>query len=116
MTQSEVLITYGWLIALIVAVGVVSWTTLLLQAVFHDRRIALVGVFGSLLVAFVAVFPELTSITSVLKIAAALVCAIFMLWFLLKNFTKAVVYLSVIGVMFSVGTGCWVYQVYQSAG
>ena len=115
MSKGEVLIQYGWLIALVVLIGVISWTSLLLQAIFNDKRIALVGVFGSLLVAFIAVFPELTVFAGILKILAAIVCAVFLLWFLLKNYNKAAVYLPVIGVVFSVGTGYWLYQTYQSA-
>ncbi len=116
ITQSEVLIQYGWLIAVVVSVGVISWTSLLLQAIFHDKRIALVGVFGSLLVAFVAVFPELISFVSQLKMVSAFICAVFMLWFLVKNHNKAKVYLPVLGVVFSAGIGYWIYQMYQAAG
>jgi len=116
MNQTEFLLQYGWLIALTVAVGVVSWAVLLLQALFHDKRIALIGVFGSLLVAFVAVFPELFSFATVLKVAATVFCAVFMLWFLLRNWNKAVVYLSVLGVVLSVGSGYWLYQSYQALG
>ena len=116
MTQSEVLIQYGWLVAVVVSIGVISWTSLLLQAIFHDKRIALVGVFGSLLVAFVAVFPELISFAGQLKMVSAFICAVFMLWFLVKNHNKAKVYLPVLGVVFSAGIGYWIYQMYQAAG
>ena len=116
MTQSQILLEYGWLIALTVGVGVVSWAALLLQALFSDQRIAMVGVFGSLLVAFVAVFPELTTFAGLLKTLSALVCAVFLLWFLYKNYNKPSVYLPFVGVLFSVGTGYWLYQSYQAAG
>jgi hypothetical protein len=115
MTQGEVLIQYGWLIALVVSVGVICWTSLLLQAVFQDKRIALVGVFGSLLVAYPAVFPDLVPVALIFKLFAALINIMFILWFLLKNYKKATVYLPVIGVIFSVGTGYWIYQTYQAA-
>jgi len=113
MTQGEILIQYGWLIALIVAVGVVSWVVILLQAVFHDKRIALVGVFGSLLVAFVAVFPELVPFALFFKVTAAVISSVFLLWFLMTHYKKPYVFLPIIGLGFSLGTGYWLYQMYH---
>jgi len=116
MTQRDVLIQYGWLIALIVSIGVVSWVVLLLQAVFHDKRIALVGVFGSLMVAYPAVFPELVPFAILFKIIAALINLVFIIWFLLTHYKRPFVFVPVIGLVFSLGMGYWLFQMYQSAG
>jgi hypothetical protein len=113
MNQTEFLLNNGWLIALTVSVGVVSWAVLLLQAVFHDKRIALVGVFASLLVAFVAAFPQWLVMANWLKYLAGGLCLIFMLWVWLKNWNKASVYLPVLGVLISAAVGFWLQQQYQ---
>lgn len=115
MTKGDLLINYGWLIALIVTVGVVSWTVLLLQALFYDKRIALVGVFGSLLVAFIAVFPELVPVVVGFKIIAALINLIFILWFLFLHYKRPSVFLPVIGMGLSVLVGFRLYQAYLLA-
>lgn len=114
MNQTEMLLEYGWLIALTVAVGVISWAVLLLQAVFHDKRIALVGVFGSLLFSFLFLFPQVIPIT--VKYVAALICAVFFLWFVIKHFRKPFVFLPAIGVVISAISANWLYQTYQLAG
>ena len=112
MNQTEFLLANGWLIALTVSVGVVSWSVLLLQAVFHDKRIALVGVFASLLVAFVAAFPQWLVMANWLKYLAGLMCLGFMLWVWLKNWSKVSVYLPVLGVLISAAVGYWLHQQY----
>ena len=112
MTQSEFLVHFGWLIALLVSVAVVSWVVLLLQAVFHDKRIALVGLFGSLLVAFWAIFPELVPVAVWFKAATAVVCLGFVLWFLVKNYERPVVYLPVVGLLLTTLVGYRLYQAY----
>ncbi|MGJ8662250.1 MAG: hypothetical protein ACSHWU_01310 [Marinicella sp.] len=115
MTKLEVLNQYGWLIALTVSVGVISWTGLLLQALFHDKRIGIVGVFGSLLVAFIAVFPQWVPYADFFKVLTAIVCVIFIVWFLFTHFKKPAIFLPVIGIVFSLSVGYWLYQSYQLA-
>ena len=116
MNQTEFLMANGWLIALTLSVGVISWAVLLLQAVFHDKRIALVGVFASLLVAFVAAFPQWLVMAQWLKYLAGLLCVGFMLWVWLKNWNKASVFLPVSGVVLSATIGYWLHQQYQMLG
>ena len=117
MNQTEFLLANGWLIALTVSVGVISWAVLLLQAVFHDKRIALVGVFASLLVAFVAAFPEWLVMAQWLKYLAGWMCLGFMLWVWLKNWNKASGYLPVLGVLISAVACYWLRSQYlQLAG
>lgn len=114
MTKAEFLLQYNGLIALTVGVGVISWTVLILQALFHDKRMALVDVFGSLLFSFTFLFPRF--IPQLIKYTATTVCLLFFIWFVLKNFRKAEVYLSAMGVVLSWVAGYWLYDVYQSAG
>jgi len=114
MNQTEMLLEYGWLIALTVAVGVVSWAVLLLQAVFHDKRIAMIGVFGSLLFSFLFLFPQVIPLT--VKYSAALACAVFFIWFVIKHIRKPFVYLPAIAVIICGYSGYWLYQTYQLAG
>jgi hypothetical protein len=114
MNQTEFLLANGWLIALAVSVGVISWTALLLQAVFHDKRIALIGVFASLLVAFVAVFPALLATAQWLKYLSALLCLVFMMWFWLTHWNKVSVYLPVLGVLSSAISGYWLWSQYTA--
>ena len=108
MNQTEILLEYGWLIALSVAVGVISWTVLILQAVFHDKRIALVGVFGSLLFSFLFLFPKIFPMT--VKYGATLLCGVFFLWFVIKNFRKPVVYLPAFGVIICTASAYWLFS------
>lgn len=115
MSQGELLIEYGWVIALIVSIGVISWTVLLLQALMHDKRIALVGVFGSLLVAFVAVFPDLIPFADGFKLAAGVVCMLFLLWFVFNHIKRPVVFLPLIGLALSALVGFRLYQAYLLA-
>ncbi len=95
MTLADVMIQYGWLIALLLTVSVISWSVLLLQALFYDKRIALVGVFASLLVAFIAVFPELVPVAGLTKLFAVVLCLGFMLWFFIKQYHKPYVFMPV---------------------
>ncbi len=104
------MIQYGWLVALLLVVAVSSWLVLLLQALFHDRKIALVGVFASLLVAFVAVFPELGGMAKVIKAAAAGLCVAFLLWFLIKQYHRPYVYLPVMMLLLCAATAGFLWQ------
>ncbi|WP_223787743.1 hypothetical protein [Marinicella meishanensis] len=115
MTQAEFLVEFGWVIAVVVSVGVISWAILLLQAVFHDKRIALVGVFGALLVAYPAVFPELVPVAVVFKYVAAGINLLFLGWFLLTQYKKPVVYLPVLGLLLCALVGYRLYEAYQLA-
>ena len=116
MTQAEFLVEFGWVIALVVSVGVICWAILLLQAVFHDKRIALVGVFGALLVAYPAVFPELVPVAVVFKYVAAGINLLFLGWFLLTQYKKPAVYLPVVGLLLCALVGYRLYEAYQLAG
>ncbi len=115
MTKSELLIEYGWVIALLVSVGVISWVVLLIQALMHDKRIALVGVFGSLMVAFIAAFPELLPFATGFKWAAAVVCLLFLLWFVFTHIKRPVVYLPLVGLALTALVGYRLYQAYLLA-
>ncbi len=112
MTPTEFLYANNWLIALTVAAGVIAWAVLILQALFHDKRIALVGVFGSLLFSFTFMFPAV--IPNLIKYAATGLCVLFFVWFLLRNFRKPVIFLSALVVIFSGVFGWWLYQTYQA--
>lgn len=112
MTTTEFLHNNNWLIALTVAVGVISWSVLILQALFNDKRIALVGVFGSLLFSFTFLFPEF--IPHLIKYSAAVLCLLFFVWFLIKHVKQPVVYLAAIGVVLSSLSAWWLYQGYQA--
>ena len=114
MTATEFLYAYNWLIALTVMVGVISWSVLVLQALFHDKRIALIGVFGSLLFSFTFLFPQF--IPQLIKYSATVLCVLFFVWFVVKNYRKTEVYLSAFGVVLSTVTAYWLYQTYQSIG
>lgn len=114
MNQTEMLLEYGWLIALTVAVGVVSWAFLLLQALFDDKRIALVGVFGSLVFSFLFAFPAF--IPMAVKVVATTLCVVFFLWFVIKNIRKPLVYLPALAVLLSAYSAYWLYQTYLLAG
>ncbi|MCB1583916.1 MAG: hypothetical protein R3E90_11695 [Marinicella sp.] len=114
MNQTEMLLEYGWLIALTVAVGVVSWVYLLLQAVFEDQRIAMVGVFGSLLFSFLFLFPQVVPKT--VKYGATFICAVFFLWFVIKNITHLKVYLPALLILLSLYSAYWLQKTYQAAG
>lgn len=114
MNQTEMLLAYGWLIALTVAVGVVSWAFLLLQALFADKRIALVGVFGSLLFSFLFLFPDVIPLT--VKYAATFICTVFFLWFVIKNISKPKVYLPAIAILLSLYSAYWLHNAYLLAG
>lgn len=112
MTPTEFLYTNNWLIALTVAVGVIAWAVLILQALFSDKRIALVGVFGSLLFSFTFLFPAI--IPLIVKSVATALCLLFFAWFLINNFKKPVVYIAAIGVLMSAYSGWWLYDNYQA--
>lgn len=112
MTAADFLQSNNWMIALTVAVGVISWAVLILQALFNDKRIALVGVFGSLLFSFTFLFPAV--IPQLIKYTATLLCFVFFVWFLIKHVKKPVVYMAALGVMFSSVSGWWLYQGYQA--
>ncbi len=114
MTQTAWLVNYHWLIALTVAVGVISWVVLLLQALFHDQRIALVGVFGSLLFSFTFLFPQFIPLA--IKYSAATLCAVFVLWFGLKHWQKPYVYLPALGVVMSSVSAWWLYHNFPAGG
>ena len=114
MTPAEFVIQFGWLIALTVAVGVISWVVLLLQALFHDKRIALVGVFASLLFSFTFLFPQVIPFT--IKYTATVLCGVFLLWFSWLHFKKVYVWLPVTGIVLSGACAYWLYQMYQTAG
>ncbi|MFC3193926.1 hypothetical protein ACFODZ_06710 [Marinicella sediminis] len=116
MNQTEFLLANGWLIALAVSVGVISWTILLLKAVFDDKRIALVGVFASLLVAFIAAFPQWLVFATWLKYLAGVLCLVFMIWVWLRHWRKAGVYLPVMGVLLSSVAGYWLMTEYRLLG
>ena len=113
MTQAEWLLHYNWMIALTVAVGVISWVVLILQAVFNDKRIALIGVFGGLLFSFTFLFPSI--IPLLIKYSATALCVLFFVCFVIKNYRQAAVYLSATGVLLSSACGYWLYQSYQLA-
>lgn len=104
------MIQYGWLVALLLVLSVSSWLVLLLQALFHDKKIALVGVFASLMVAFVAVFPELGVMANTIKIAAAGFCVLFLLWFLTKQFRQPYVYVPVMILLCCAVMAWWLWQ------
>lgn len=112
MTPSDFLYANNWLIALTVMVGVISWAVLVLQALLHDKRIALVGVFGSLLFSFTFLLPEI--VPEMIKWLAAIICVLFFIWFLLKNYTQPAVYLSALGIVLSSVSAWWVYSGYQA--
>ncbi len=114
MTSTEFLYTNNWLIALTVMVGVVSWSVLILQALFHDKRIALIGVFGSLLFSFTFLFPQI--IPQLIKYTATVLWVLFFVWFVIKKYRKTEVYLSAVGVVLSTVTAYWLYQTYQAIG
>ncbi len=114
MTAAEWLLQYNWMIALTVGVGVISWVVLILQAIFHDQRIALIGVFGSLLFSFTFLFPQI--IPQLIKYSASALCMLFFIWFVIKNRRKTEVYLSAIGVVLSSASGYWLYLSYSLAG
>ena len=113
MSKGEVLIQYGWLIALVLGIGTISWVVLILQAIFHDKRIALVGVCGSLLFSFTFLFPQL--IPLLIKFSATALCVLFFIWFVIKNYHKKEVYLSALGVVLSTAAAFWLYQSYTLA-
>ncbi len=115
MTQAEFLNHYAWLIAILLTTGVVSWAVLLLKALFYDKRIALIGVFGSLLVAFLAVSPELVPFADIAKMVAAAVCLLFFLWFVLANIKQPAVFLPAIALILTLLVSYRLYQAYQLA-
>lgn len=111
MTATEFLQSNSWLIALTVAVGAIAWTVLILQALFNDKRIALVGVFGSLLFSLTFLFPE--TIPQIIKYTATTCCLIFFIWFLVKHMNKPLILTAAIGVVLSTFSGWWLYKNYQ---
>lgn len=92
-------------IAVAATVGIVSWAIILLQAFFHDVRIALVGLFGALLAAYAYYFSDLAG--DIVRVFAALINLGFVGWFLVKNVKKLSVWLPVS--LFLVSTGLCVY-------
>ncbi|TDR22535.1 hypothetical protein [Marinicella litoralis] len=109
MSKEALLIQYGWLIALLLTIGVSSWAVLLIQALFQEKRIALMGVFGSLLFAFVAVFPNLGPFAAFIKIIATAICLLFMVWFYIKKFNQPYVYMPLLLLLVCGLTAFWLY-------
>ncbi len=90
------------------AVAAISWTVLLLQAYFHDRRIALVGLFGSMLAASVYVF--LQDAGAVLGMSVALAAAVLFALYLFRHIRSPSVWVPALSLLVSSALTVWAYR------
>lgn len=99
--------------ALAVTAGIVCWAVILLQAFFHDMRIAIVGLFGALLAAYAYFFSETGG--EIVRVIAAVINFGFVIWFLIKNIRKWSVWLPVSLFIISAGTVMYFLKSYDNS-
>lgn len=90
------------------AVAAISWTVLLLQAYFHDRRIALVGLFGSMLAALVYVF--LQDAGKIIGMGVGLAAAMLFSLYLLRHIRSPSVWIPAVCLVVSSALTIWAYR------
>lgn len=101
------IIAYGWIVTLVVCGIVVSWAIILLQAIFSDIRIAMVGLFGGLAASLAMLFSAFIS-----ELFLAIACVVnvaFVGIYLFKNIKSPVVYISSSVFVFCAIVGGWLY-------
>jgi hypothetical protein len=104
----ELFQTFGMVLAGSGAVAAISWTVLLLQAYFHDRRIALVGLFGSMLAALVYVF--LQDAGKIIGLSVGVAAAVLFSLYLLRHIRRPSVYLPALTLLVSSALTIWAYR------
>lgn len=80
---------FAWGFAISVIGLIASWAFLVIQAFFHDKRIAFTGVFGGALAALaMAVSPRLSH---ALLYAAGVLCLGFLIWFVARHYKRVAI-------------------------
>lgn len=93
--------TLNLIMAIAVTVGAVSWAVIMLQAFFHDRRIAIVGLFGALLASYAYFFAAEAG--QVVRMLAGIINLGLIFWFLVTNIRRISVWIPVSALFASVG-------------
>ena len=107
MTANE-LQQFGWMLMITVSALSISWVVLFLQAIFHDKRIALVGMAGLVIGGISLAFSK--TLGHILLSVSVVVSLVFVIWFLLKNFRSPVVYICAPIFILSLMAGIWLYM------
>lgn len=97
----------AWILALLVMAVACAWAVLLLQALFHDRRIAIVGLIGAVSASLLTVVSGRLATAVLLVVGVA--NAAFLVWFIVRHWRRPFVYLPIAVLIVAAAAGGWMY-------
>jgi hypothetical protein len=103
----EILVTYGWAFVVLLAACACAWAVLIVQALLYDRRIALVGLAGSVMASLAMLVSG--RLSQLIGVTAGALAVIFLLWFMLRYWRRAFVYVPLGVILICAATGAGLY-------